>query len=70
MSRAKHIDYPSAQHFRAQAASIRLLAVAITSPALLKRMEEKARDCDRKATDLERLAHASAPRKNSENQSR
>jgi hypothetical protein len=53
MSRVKHVDYPSAQHFRAQAASIRSLAVAITSPALRRRMEEKAQDCDCKAIHLE-----------------
>jgi hypothetical protein len=41
MSRVKHIDYPSAQHFRAQAASIRMLAVAITSPALLTRASRR-----------------------------
>ena len=59
MSRVKHIDYPSAQHFRAQAESIRMLAVAIRSPALLGRMEEKAQDFDRKAIDLESVADKS-----------
>jgi hypothetical protein len=53
MSRIKHIDYPSAQQLRAQAASIRMLALAIRSPALLIRMEEKARSCERQAIELE-----------------
>ena len=55
MSGIKHIGYTSAQYFRAQAASIRMLAVAIGSPALLRRMGEKARSCERKAIEPEPL---------------
>ena len=40
MSRIKRTEHPSAQHLRAQAASIRVLAAAVKSPALLTRLEE------------------------------
>lgn len=53
MSRIKHVDYPSAQHLRAQAASIRMLAAAVKSPDLLRRLEEKAQSCERRAIELE-----------------
>jgi hypothetical protein len=53
MSRIKHVEHPSAQHLRAQAASIWVLAAAVKSSDLLTRLEEKAQSCERRAIELE-----------------